>query len=102
MFPNKVVILVNPDGLLVQMVCCHAGGRLPEHRPGLHLQLQLVGTGVHQVPRQNTLASQGKWGWVMMTTTTTMMVMTTVHLVEESLGRGDYQIKKFPYGKKHV
>ena len=39
------------DGLPVEVVRRDARGGVPEHPPGVHLQLQLVGARVHQVPR---------------------------------------------------
>lgn len=52
-------MLLESDGLPVQVVCCDAGHRLPEHLSGVHLQLQLVGPRVHQVPWPHPRTSQG-------------------------------------------
>ena len=49
------------DGVPVQVVCRHAGDRLPEHSHGLHLQLQLVGARVQQVPRETAAAAARKY-----------------------------------------
>ena len=47
------------DGLSLKVVRRDAGDRVSEHLPGVHLQLQLVGPRVHQVPRPHTGTSQG-------------------------------------------
>jgi len=52
-------VLLKSDGLSVEVVRRDARDSLSEHLPGVHLQLQLVGPRVHQVPRPHTCTSQG-------------------------------------------
>lgn len=53
--------LMFPDGLPVEVVCGDARSCLPEHLPGLHLQLQLMGQRVHQVPWPHTGTTQSQY-----------------------------------------